>query len=195
MFVHSSQQREERTKKRRRGYRAFGFVATVAVGVCGTRFARTVLALFPPSFLRLHRPIKAGILLVLLLVFLTPSPFGHSPYIPCRNTGGEVEMYSSFAFAPILYRIPRHAAGYGRGRGGLPLSLPLPVLFNPPVTTCHLLYILLGKTPRNATGHGRGGGEYPTKLRRDKTVQSDTFNPLPLLIADEIGGVPEGRGG
>ena len=126
---------------------------------------------------------------------LTPSPFGHSPYIPCRNTGGEVEMYSSFAFAPILYRIPRHAAGYGRGRGGLPLSLPLPVLFNPPVTTCHLLYILLGKTPRNATGHGKGGGEYPTKLRRDKTVQSDTFNPLPLLIADEIGGVPAGRGG
>ena len=79
---------------------------------------------------------------------LTPSPFGHSPYIPCRNTGGEVEMYSSFAFAPILYRIPRHAAGYGRGRGGLPLSLPLPVLFNPPVTTCHLLYILLCKTQR-----------------------------------------------
>ena len=35
--------------------------------------------------------------------------------------------------------------------------------------------------PRNATGHGRGGGEYPTKLRRDKTVQSDTFNPLTLL--------------
>ena len=59
----------------------------------------------------------------------------------------------------------------------------------------HLLYILLGKTPRNATGHGKGGGEYPTKLRRDKTVQSDTFNPLPLLIADEIGGVPAGRGG
>ena len=89
LFVHSSQQREERTKKRRRGYRAFGFVATVAVGVCGTRSARTVLALFPPSSLRLHRPIKAGILLVLLLVFLTPSPFGHSPYIPFRNTEGE----------------------------------------------------------------------------------------------------------
>ena len=84
---------------------------------------------------------------------LTPSPFGYSPYIPFRNTGGEVEMYSSFALAPILY-----------------------------------------KTPRHATGHGRGGGEYPTKLRRDKTVQCDTFNPLPLLIADEIGGVPAGRG-
>ena len=61
----------------------------VAIWVCGTRFARTVLALFPPSSLRLHRPIKAGILLVLLLVFLTPSPCGHSPYIPFRNTGGE----------------------------------------------------------------------------------------------------------
>ncbi len=59
LFVHSSQQREERTKKRRRCYRAFGFVAMVAVGVCGTRFARTVLALFPPSSLWLHRPIKA----------------------------------------------------------------------------------------------------------------------------------------
>ena len=62
---------------------------------------------------------------------LTPSPLGHSPHIPCRNTGGEVEMYSSFAFAPILYRIPRHAAGYGRGRGGLPLSLPLTGIIYP----------------------------------------------------------------
>ena len=84
LFVHSSQQREERTKKRRRGYRAFGFVTMVAVGVCGTRFARTVLALFPPSSLRLHRPIKAesGD----LACILTPSPYGHSPYIPFRNT-------------------------------------------------------------------------------------------------------------
>ena len=39
----------------------FWLVATVAVGVCGTRSAQTVLALFPPSSLRLHRPIKAGI--------------------------------------------------------------------------------------------------------------------------------------
>jgi len=62
---------------------------------------------------------------------LTPLPFGHSPYIPCRNTGGEVEMYSSFAFAPILYRTPRHAAGYGRGRGGLPQSLPLTGIIYP----------------------------------------------------------------
>ncbi|WP_287710155.1 hypothetical protein, partial [Barnesiella sp.] len=96
----SSQQREERTKKRRRSYRVLGFVAAVAVGVCGTRSARTVLALFPPSLLRLRRPIKAesGD----LACILTPSPYGHSPYIPCRNTGGEVEMYFSFASAPIL---------------------------------------------------------------------------------------------
>ena len=62
----------------------FWLVATVAVGGCGTRFARTVLALFPPSSLRLHRPIKAesGD----LACILTPSPFGHSPYIPFRNT-------------------------------------------------------------------------------------------------------------
>ena len=53
------QQREERTKKRRRSYRAFRLIASVAVGGCGTRSARTVLALFPPSPLRLHRPIKA----------------------------------------------------------------------------------------------------------------------------------------
>ena len=56
----------------------FWLVATVAVGVCGTRFARTVLALFPPSSLRLHRPIKAesGD----LACILTPSPFGYFLY-------------------------------------------------------------------------------------------------------------------
>ena len=107
---------------------------------------------------------------------LTPSPFGHSPYIPCRNTGGEVEMYSSFAFAPILYRIPRHAAGYGRGRGGLPLSLPLPVLFNPPVTTCHLLYILPGtKHPvmlRETAGEEENTPQSSEGIKRLKVILS-----------------------
>ena len=103
LFIHSSQQREERTKKRRRGYRAFGFVAAVAVGVCGTRFARTVLALFPPSSLRLHRPIKAesGD----LACILTPSPCGHFPYIPLQK--------------------------YRGGRGGLILLLSLRVFLTP----------------------------------------------------------------
>ena len=73
----------------------FWLVATVAVGVCGTRFARTVLALFPPSSLRLHRPIKAESgaclysnppLLLSLRVFLTPPSFGHLPYILRRKT-------------------------------------------------------------------------------------------------------------
>ena len=92
----------------------FWLVATVAVGVCGTRFARIVLALFPPSSLRLHRPIKAesGD----LACILTPSPYGHSPYIPCRNPGekgntrfgNEVEFY--------CFVTPRHVTGHGRGR-------------------------------------------------------------------------------
>ena len=47
----------------------FWLVATVAVGVCGTRSAQTVLALFPPSPLRLRRLIKAESGIVLLLVF------------------------------------------------------------------------------------------------------------------------------
>ena len=85
----------------------------LAVGDCGTRSARTVLALFPPSSLRLHRPIKAesGD----LACILTPSPCGHSPYIPCRNTGekgntrfgNEVEFY--------CFVTPRHVTGHGRG--------------------------------------------------------------------------------
>ena len=45
---------------------------------------------------------------------LTPSPCGHSPYIPYRNTGGEVEMYSSFASTSILCAIPQY---YGTRQG------------------------------------------------------------------------------
>ena len=69
------------------GYRAIRLVATVAVGGCGTRSAQTVLALFPPSSLRLHRPIKAES--GALACILTPSPYGHSPYILLRKTQGE----------------------------------------------------------------------------------------------------------
>ena len=82
----------------------FWLVATVAVGVCGTRSAQTVLALFPPSSLRLHRPIKAesGIVAFACIltpsVLLTPPSFGHLPYI-------------------LLCKTPRNATGDGRGGG------------------------------------------------------------------------------
>ena len=80
----------------------FWLVATVAVGVCGTRSAQTVLALFPPSSLRLRRPIKAesGIVAFACIltpsVFSTPPSFGHLPYI-------------------LLCKTPRNATGHGRG--------------------------------------------------------------------------------
>ena len=75
----------------------FWLVATVAVGVCGTRSAQTVLALFPPSSLRLRRPIKA-------------------------ESGGS-SLYSNplalWAF-PLysLTETPRKATGHGRGEVG-----------------------------------------------------------------------------
>ena len=129
LFVHSSQQREERTKKRRRCYRAFGFVAAVAVGVCGTRFARTVLALFPPSSLRLHRPIKAesGV----LACILTPSP--SSPPIFLVGTQGERRVNSITSIVGIFNPSPRRY-------------------------TPQLSLIFSCATHRNASGHGRGGG-------------------------------------
>ena len=34
-----------------------------------------------------------------------------------------------------------------------------------------------------------------SKKKSQKADRSVAFNPLPLLIVDEIGGVPEGRGG
>ena len=89
-------------RKRRRSYRAFWLVATVAIGGCGTRSAQTVLALFPPSPLRLRRPIKAesGIVAFACIltpsVLLTPPSFGHLPYI-------------------LLCKTPRNATGHGRG--------------------------------------------------------------------------------
>ena len=108
----------------------FWLVATVAVGVCGTRFARTVLALFPPSSLRLHRPIKAesGD----LACILTPSPCGHSPYIPLQ----------------------KH-----RGRGGLTLLLPLLVFLTPLLVATLLSSPLYFLAPHPAMLRGTAGGE------------------------------------
>ena len=38
-------------------------------------------------------------------------------YFAAQNTGGEGEMYIPFASASMLFKTPRHAAEYGRGRG------------------------------------------------------------------------------
>ncbi|RHR93275.1 hypothetical protein DWW17_13475, partial [Bacteroides sp. AF14-46] len=93
---------EERTKKRRRGYRAFGFVAAVAVGVCGTRFVRTVLAHFSSVFLATSPPDKGGI-------------------------GGSC-LYSN----PLaLWALPLYSLVGTQGERGLTLLLPLQVFLIP----------------------------------------------------------------
>ena len=93
VLVRSSQQREERTKKRRRSYRAFWLVVSVAVGVCGTRSDQTVLALFLPSPLRLRCPIKVELIspfsgFIQLSFSIPPSLRATSP-IWLRHTGEE----------------------------------------------------------------------------------------------------------
>ena len=107
----------------------FWLVATVAVGVCGTRFARTVLALFPPSPLRLRRPIKA-------------------------ESGGS-SLYSN----PLaLWAFPLYSLTETQGERRVNSITPTSGIFNPsprryapqfsPIFSC--------TTPRNASGHGRG---------------------------------------
>ena len=72
----------------------FGLSLRSPSGGCGIRSAQTVLALFPPSPLRLRRPIKAesGIVAFACIltpsVLLTPPSFGHLPYIlRCKTQG------------------------------------------------------------------------------------------------------------
>ena len=126
LFVHSSQQREERPKKRRRSYRTFGLVATVAVGDCGTRSARTVLALFPLSLLRLRRPIKAELISpfsgFIQLSFSIPlslrdtSPIAHT----CAEEEGNAFLLNCLCFLLLLrfyVQHSRNATGHGRGGG------------------------------------------------------------------------------
>ena len=76
----------------------FWLVATVAVGVCGTRFARTVLAHFSSVSLATSPPDKGGI--GGLACILTPSPCGHSPYILLRKTQGE--KVRCISLSPLL---------------------------------------------------------------------------------------------
>ena len=125
----------------------FWLFATVAVGVCGTRSAQTVLALFPPSPLRLHRPIKAESGIVAFACILTPSPYGHSPYIfAAQNTP--------------------QCCGTRQGESVRFDFVTVAVFLTPP-SFGHLPYILLYKTPRNATGHGRGGEVFSFRFCSD----------------------------
>ena len=73
---------------------------------------------FSSVFLAASPPDKGGIGDCALACILTPSPYGHSPYILLRKTQGESV-------------IP---------------GLSLPLFINPSVTACHLPYILLCKT-------------------------------------------------
>ena len=93
----------------------FGLSLRSPSGGCGTRSTQTVLALFPPSPLRLRRPIKAESGIVTVAVFFNPSVLRTPPlYFAAQNTEEEGEMYFPFASAPILYVTPRNAAGHGR---------------------------------------------------------------------------------
>ena len=109
LFVHSSQQREERTKKRCRSYRAFRLVASVVVGVCGTRFAQTVLALFPLSSLRLCRPIKAELTSpfsgFIQLSFFNPLVLRTPPLYSLTETQGRRVRFNIFAL--LSFQPPR----------------------------------------------------------------------------------------
>ena len=53
------------------------------------------------------------------------------------------------------------------------------MIFNPSVTSCHLPYILLGKTPRKATGYGREEGKYPQSIGADKSCSRGYFQHSP----------------
>ena len=50
-------------------------------------------------------PDKGGIGVCVLACILTPSPCGHSPYIPCRNTGGR-GLILDFVAADVLLTPP-----------------------------------------------------------------------------------------
>lgn len=56
-------------------------------------FVQTVLALFPPSPLRFHRPIKAGTFPELLIVFLTPPSFSTPSIFPYGNTAFLADIF------------------------------------------------------------------------------------------------------
>ena len=154
VLVRSSQQREERTKKRRRSYRAFWLVVSVAVGVCGTRSDQTVLALFLPSPLRLRCPIKVELIspfsgFIQLSFSIPPSLRATSPIAhTCAEEEINAFLLNCLCFLPpvsILCAIPR-ILGDTVGGSLIPDLLLLQPMFSTPPSFGHLPYILRYKT-------------------------------------------------
>ena len=95
---------------------------------------------FPTVSLAASPPDKGGIGDCALACILTPSPYGHSPYIfaaqntpqCCGTRQGESVRFDFVAVTVAVFLTP---PSFG-----------------------HLPYILRCKTPRNATGHGREEG-------------------------------------
>ena len=123
VLVRSSQQREERTKKRRRSYRAFWLVVSVAVGVCGTRSAQTVLALFLPSPLRLRCPIKVELIspfsgFIQLSFSIPPSLRATSPIAhTCAEEEINAFLLNCLCFLRLVSILVQHLVMIGHGRG------------------------------------------------------------------------------
>ena len=69
---------------------------------CGTRSAQTVLALFPPSPLRLRRPIKAESGIVTVAVFFNPSVLRTPPlYFPTETQGRRIIVFCISVFGVV----------------------------------------------------------------------------------------------
>ena len=80
----------------------FGLSLRSPSGACGTRSAQTVLALFPPSPLRLRRPIKAESGIVTVAVFFNPSVLRTAPlYFPTETQGRRIIVFCISVFGVV----------------------------------------------------------------------------------------------
>ena len=81
------------------------------------------------------------------IIFLTPSPYGHSPYLICDEQRERVKasLWTAFLFCEdFSYISLRHIVGEGWYLDTFSL---LRIFFNPSVTMCHLpLYFALQNT-------------------------------------------------
>ena len=116
----SSEKNEPRSSG---SYRAIRLVATVAVGVCGTRSARTVLALLPPSPLRLRCPIKVELIspfsgFIQLSFSIPPSLRATSPIAhTCAEEEINAFLLNCLCFLRLVSILVQHLVMIGHGRG------------------------------------------------------------------------------